>query len=200
MADVRSINSFISKELLFERENAQQPLERPPHRLDPAFPPRPGLRRHQVHHRHALLPQPIRHSQVEIRRVGEHRHVRLTRPRRRQQLPVLPVNPWNVGHDLHQPDHRQARRIDHRLDPGRPQPRTGAAEKLRVGPALPQFGDHQRRVQVARRLPRRHQDFPGHLPECSPDPCYNRILRGCPPTQAVLDCPWKSWLRASAAT
>ena len=96
---------------------------------------------------------------MKIGTVGQDRHVRAFRPGCIEELPVLAVNPGNVRHDLHESDHRKARRVHHRPDARRPHAWTGAAEELDVREALAESGREARRIEVPGGFPGGDQDL-----------------------------------------
>ena len=175
MADVSCFHSGRAEELLLKRKNAQQAGDGAAQGFHAAFPPRPGLRRHQINHRNALGRQAARHAQVKIGGIGENRQIRLFRARGGNQPPVFAPDARQVAHHFEQADHRQAGRIHHRAYTFGAKPRPGAAEALQAGRGPAQLGDHQRGVEIARGFARRYEDFSRHRSKFTPPCCYNRF-------------------------
>ena len=144
MSDITGRHAVLAEESLFERENAEQRVDDPPHCLHPSAPPRPYLRRDQIDHRNTLAFEPGGDPEVEIRRIGQNREGRFAGDTFRDQLPVAHPDAGKVAQYFDQADDGEVFGPDDGFHPSGTEIGTRAAEKPATGPfpmqVIEQFG------------------------------------------------------------
>ena len=90
MSDIGGVDAVPGEKFRLEREDAKQLVDRAAYQRQPAFAPRPYLRRHQIENRNAQLLEPARNTQMEIGTIGQDRDLGLLGARGLQQFPVEP--------------------------------------------------------------------------------------------------------------
>ena len=96
VADIGRLHPFAPEEVLFKGKDAQKMPQGAAHFAQPAFPPCPSLRSHQIDHRNTRAMQAPGHAEVKIRRIRKNRQVGPLAPGGAQQLAILPVDPRDV--------------------------------------------------------------------------------------------------------
>jgi hypothetical protein len=132
-----------------KRENAEQPVNGPPHEGQAAFAPGPDLRGNQVDHGDLQGFESLGQAQVEIGAIRQNGDIRAFIGGGAEQLAVLAVDSRDVGEDFHQADDGQAGGIDHGADAGALHAGAGAAEELESGVAAAEGVDQGGGVEVA---------------------------------------------------
>lgn len=163
MANIGCANPFVSKELLFEREDTKQAANVAADGPDSSFAPGPDLGRHQIDHRDASKEQAAGDAKMKVGRIREDSQIGLLTVGLGQQFAVFAIDSRDVGDDFEQADHCQAGGVDDGAHAGLAEARTGAAEELSIGVHAPELFDDQGSVEVARGFARRNQDFPVHV-------------------------------------
>jgi len=97
----------------------------------------------------------------EVRGIREDRQIRLFGSRGRQELPVFPVDPWNVGDHFEEPT---TAKLDESTTVRTPAARRWdpCSRRIDVRRECAQLAGHQRSVEVAGCLARRDEDLAAH--------------------------------------
>jgi len=149
---VRGRNPMLIKEFLFERKDAQQPVDEPAHTGQAALAPSPHLWRYQINDRNAEALELLRQAKVKIGAVCKNGHIGPLALCSFNQFVELAADSRNVRNDFNQANHGQTGGIDNSADPCFPHSRPSAAEKFQVRIVAAERFDEARGIEVARRL------------------------------------------------
>ena len=142
MADIGRLDPVLAEKRLFEREDAKQQVDHPPHRLYAAFAPRPDLRGDEVNHRDAEPFQLARDGKMEIRGVGKDREIGLFPRGSARQCAKSTKDARQMADYFDDADNRQILRADYWPNARFAHVGTGAAEEFALRPAAAQLA-HQ---------------------------------------------------------